>query len=79
MLLKKGSAVDAAVASLFCAGVVNLHSTGIGGGGFMVIYNRQAKKAEIYDYRETAPAAATERMYLKNGTSSSLGRQIFLS
>eukprot|EP00794_Sanderia_malayensis_P013928 gene13928-15380_t len=68
-----GSAVDAAVASSFCTGVVNLHSTGIGGGGFMVIYSRSNKKSEIYNYRETAPANASERMYLQNGTSSTLG------
>lgn len=56
-----GSAVDAAVASVLCIGVVNSHSSGIGGGGFMVVYNGTA--VETIDFREMAPAAATERMY----------------
>ena len=33
-----GTAVDAAVAAMLCIGVVQLHSTGIGGGNFMNIY-----------------------------------------
>ena len=72
--MKNGSAVDAAVASLFCAGAVNIHSTGIGGGGFMVVYKRANKSAEVLDYRETAPMKSSERMYLRNGTSSVLGK-----
>jgi gamma-glutamyltranspeptidase/glutathione hydrolase/leukotriene-C4 hydrolase len=53
--------VDAAIGSALCIGVVSSHSAGIGGGGMMVIYNGTA--AETIDSRETAPAAATERMF----------------
>ena len=63
ILQREGSAVDAAVASLICVGVVNLHSTGIGGGGFMIYYEAATRKAYGVDYRERAPFAATYDMY----------------
>ena len=37
---QNGNAVDAALATALCVGVVNAHSAGIGGGGFMIIYNK---------------------------------------
>ena len=58
-----GSAVDAAIASVLCVGVVNLHSTGIGGGGFMVYYNATSKEAYAIDFRETAPMNASTYMF----------------
>ena len=73
MLLKGGNAMDAAIASLFCVGVVNIHSTGIGGGGFLVYYDRKQKKAFTYDSRETAPGKATEDMYLKDLKAARIG------
>ena len=51
-----GSAVDAAIAAMFCLGVINMHSSGIGGGGVMLIYNRSAREASVIDFRETAPS-----------------------
>ena len=67
ILKQGGSAVDSAIASLLCVGVVNLHSTGIGGGGFMVYYNATSRETTAFDYREVAPMAATTHMY--NGTA----------
>ena len=55
ILAKDGSAVDAAIAAMFCLGVINMHSSGIGGGGVMLVYNRSTKAASIIDFRETAP------------------------
>ena len=40
MLKKGGSAADAAVATLFCNGVINFPLSGIGGGFIMVLYER---------------------------------------
>ena len=70
--MKKGSVADAAVAALFCSGVVNLHSTGIGGGGFLVLYNRTKKTAEVFNYRETAPLGSTEMMFVNKSSSTGM-------
>ena len=58
ILKANGSAVDAAIAAMFCLGVVSMHSSGIGGGGVMLVYNQISKKATVIDFREIAPATA---------------------
>uniref|UniRef100_A0A1I8G9W0 Gamma-glutamyltranspeptidase 1 n=1 Tax=Macrostomum lignano TaxID=282301 RepID=A0A1I8G9W0_9PLAT len=58
-----GNAMDAGVATLLCVGVSNFQSAGIGGGSFLVYYNRSSRTASAYNYRETAPAAAHRDMY----------------
>ncbi|EDO37680.1 predicted protein [Nematostella vectensis] len=73
MLIKGGSAVDSAVATLFCVGLLNLHSTGIGGGGFMLVYQRDTKKAKFLDFREVAPGAANSTMYVNQTEKAQLG------
>lgn len=74
ILKKNGSAVDSAVATLFCIGVINMHSAGIGGGGFMVIYSKARKDVKVYDYREEAPGKANQTMYLNSSLDSRLGK-----
>lgn len=51
-----GNAVDAAVASAICVGIINSFSSGLGGGGFMMIKLPGSKNEVItIDFRETAP------------------------
>lgn len=60
MLARGGSAVDAAIATSLTLSVVRPMSCGIGGGGFMLIYDPsrpEGERAVALDYRESAPAA----------------------
>ncbi|HET6611553.1 MAG TPA: gamma-glutamyltransferase [Kofleriaceae bacterium] len=67
VLARGGNAVDAAAATALALGVVNPMSSGIGGGGFAVIYVAAEKKTVVVDFRETGPAAITPALYRKNG------------
>src|SRR5215470_18415081 len=58
-----GNAIDAAVAVGLALAVTWPFAGNIGGGGFMLI-RRASGDAEIIDYRERAPQAATREMYL---------------
>ena len=71
-LNSNGSAVDAAIAAVFCLGVINMHSSGVGGGGMMLVYDRTVRKAKVIDFRETAPRATTSQMFLPNKTGEDM-------
>nr|CDS30207.1 gamma-glutamyl transpeptidase [Hymenolepis microstoma] len=64
ILEKSGSLMDAAISTLLCTGVVNLHSMGVGGGFLMVYYNASENRTYALDAREAAPASATEKMFV---------------
>lgn len=58
-----GNAVDAAIAVAYTLGVVEPYTSGIGGGGFMTVYDAQTRKVKTIDFREVAPAASTPDMW----------------
>jgi len=76
ILQQGGNAVDAAVAAAFVLAVTYPEAGNLGGGGFMTLFapsindhqtkNHQNQQAYFLDYREKAPKAATQNMYLDN-------------
>ncbi|UCF32625.1 MAG: gamma-glutamyltransferase [Phycisphaerales bacterium] len=59
-----GNAIDAAAATSFALGVTRPYSTGLGGGGFMII-RFVGGRTVVLDYRETAPARASAEMFVE--------------
>jgi gamma-glutamyltranspeptidase / glutathione hydrolase len=57
-----GTAVDAAVAMQMVLALVEPQSSGLGGGAFLIHYD--GRRTEAFDGRETAPAAADEKLFL---------------
>ena len=64
ILRKGGNAVDAAVATGLALAVVLPRAGNLGGGGFMVVYLKDADKTITIDYRERAPASAHRDLFL---------------
>jgi gamma-glutamyltranspeptidase / glutathione hydrolase len=66
MLRGGGNAVDAAVTAAAVLGVTEPFSSGIGGGGFMVVYRASDGKVTTIDGRERAPAAMRPDSFWEN-------------
>ena len=61
ILEQGGNAVDAAVATAFALAVVDPASSGLGGGGVMVLYQSKENKAHALDFAPVSPAAGLYR------------------
>jgi gamma-glutamyltranspeptidase/glutathione hydrolase len=66
ILASGGNIVDASVATAFCLAVERPHSVSIAGGGFMLISLAKPNPKTIFvDFRETAPAAISPKLFQK--------------
>ncbi|WP_396271938.1 gamma-glutamyltransferase [Hyphomonas sp.] len=67
ILREGGNAIDAAIAVHTVLGLVEPESSGIGGGAFLVYYDRARDTVTVFDGRETAPAEASPELFFKDG------------
>ncbi|XP_048034744.1 glutathione hydrolase 7 [Megalobrama amblycephala] len=72
VLGKQGSSVDAAIAASLCLGIIHPHTSGIGGGGVMLVHDMRNNESRIIDFRETAPSGIHEDMMLNLNQRSGL-------
>lgn len=73
LLGKGGNAIEAAIGTLICMGLVIPNSLGIGGGCMMTIYEKRTGKSYIINGREMAPRLSDENMFEGNWTKSRFG------
>ena len=70
-----GNAIDAAVAAGFALGICEPQSSGIGGGGFMVIRFAKTGETKFIDFREIAPKNATPDMWKEDKDGNVIGNE----
>jgi len=68
ILAKGGSAIDAAIAVQAVLTLVEPQSSGIGGGAFIMHYDKKTDNLTTFDGRETAPSSANSELFInENG------------
>lgn len=77
-LLDGGNAMDAAVASAVCVGIINSFSSGIGGGGFMLVRRPgDPETLDMIDFRETVPRGLSlEHLGIRNDSTKTGGSAV---
>lgn len=70
VLTDRGSAADAAVAASFVLAVTAPHRTGLGGGGFLVYYEKASDSYWALDFREASPRTLPDDVTKSAGASA---------
>jgi len=70
ILRRGGNAIDAAVATAFAVGVVEPEMSGVGGGGAMLIWRQQERRADLVDFYPAQPVASFRRVRATSADSA---------
>ena len=76
ILRQGGNAVDAAVAVGFALSVTLPRAGNLGGGGFIIIYDKDKDKVSSIDYRSAAPQSSKSEMFIDNGEVIKFGHLV---
>ena len=76
ILRQGGNAVDAAVAVGFALSVTLPRAGNLGGGGFILIYDKDTDKVSSIDYRSAAPQSSKSEMFIDNGEVIKFGHLV---
>ena len=76
ILRQGGNAVDAAVAVGFALSVTLPRAGNLGGGGFILIYDKDTDKVSSIDYRSAAPKSSKSEMFIDNGEVIKFGHLV---
>ncbi len=76
ILKKGGNAVDASVAVGFALAVTLPRAGNLGGGGFVLIYDKEKDDVTSIDYRSAAPKSATSDLFVKEDSVVRFGHLV---
>ncbi len=65
ILAKGGNAIDAAIAVQLVLTLVEPQSSGIGGGAFILYFDKETKNLTTFNGRETAPENASQELFMQ--------------
>ena len=76
ILKKGGNAVDASVAVGFALAVTLPRAGNLGGGGFVLIYDKENDDVSSIDYRSAAPKSATSDLFIQDDSVVRFGHLV---
>ena len=76
ILKKGGNAVDASVAVGFALAVTLPRAGNLGGGGFILIYDKEENEVSSIDYRSAAPKSATSDLFVQEDSVVRFGHLV---